>query len=289
MLCSPGNTLPWPLPPLRRAVRGYLGRRAVLVDELPVDRRPSALAVYEPADGVAPVRGELTILSYNVQRGQQFEKAVASIESVVADHRPDLVFLQEAPPEIFHQSPLAALFANRALFYAPFHQVEWPNRRYRFRHYGQLIASSRALLNPRVLELPTVNPSVLGPGHLMKRIALSAELPVVDGRTVGVVNVHNEPFARPSDRLLQHRTFLDAVDERSPDIAICCGDFNPSFSQRGEPGMRLLVASGFENAFAHRWRTLDTCFARGHRRIVSAESLRLPGSDHRPIVVRLKL
>ena len=70
---------------------------------------------------------------------------------------------------------------------------------------------------------------------------------------------------------------------------MCCGDFNPSLSQRGEPGLRLLESAGFENAFAHRWRTLDTCLARGHQEFLSADHLPLRGSDHRPIVVRLKL
>lgn len=289
MLIPCKTTLPWPLPPLFRAVRGYLGRRVVLVDELPPDRRPSALALHESAEGLDPLDDHLTLLSFNIQRGQRLKKAAASIERAVADFRPELVFLQEAPPEIFRQAPFPEVFAGQALFFAPFHQVEWPNRRYRYHHYGQLIASTRALQNLRVLELPTVNPSVLGPGHLMKRIALYAELPTADGRTVGVVNVHNEPFARPGDRLHQHRAFLDAVDERAPDVAVCCGDFNPSLSQRGEPGLRLLESSGFENAFAGRWRTLDTCFARGHRAFLWAESLHLGGSDHRPIVVRMRL
>jgi endonuclease/exonuclease/phosphatase family metal-dependent hydrolase len=283
------TTLPWPLPPLRRAMRGYLGPRTVLVDELPPERRPSALAIHEVARGLERLGSELTVLSYNVQRGQRLAQATATIERAVHDHRPDLIFLQEAPLEIFRHPRLVGVFDARTRFYAPFHQVDRPDRRYRFRRYGQLIASARILREPLVLELPTVNPSVLGPGHIMKRIALYAELPMVDGRTVGVVNVHNEPFARPEDRLLQHQAFLDAVNRRAPEVAVCCGDFNPSLSQRGEPGLKLLEASGFENAFAHRWRTLDTCFARGHAWYVSAESLRLSGSDHRPIVVRLKL
>jgi endonuclease/exonuclease/phosphatase family metal-dependent hydrolase len=274
---------------LKRAVRGYLGPRTVLVDELPPERRPSALAVCEPVDGLEALEDDLTLLSFNVQRGQRLGIAAASIERAVADFRPELVFLQEAPPEIFRQPPLRDLFDGRTLFYAPFHQVERPNRRYRFCSYGQLIVSTRTLRNPRVLELPTVNPSVLGPGHLMKRIALYAELPTAGGRTVGVVNVHNEPFARPGDRLVQHRAFLEAIDERAPDVAVCCGDFNPSLSQRSEPGQRLLESSGFENAFAGRWRILDTCFARGHSEIAAAEHLPLPGSDHRPIVVRVQL
>ena len=60
-----------------------------------------------------------------------------------------------------------------------------------------------------------------------------------------------------------------AIDERAPDVAVCCGDFNPSLSQRSEPGQRLLESSGFENAFAGRWRILDTCFARGHSEIAA--------------------
>jgi endonuclease/exonuclease/phosphatase family metal-dependent hydrolase len=283
------TTLPWPLPPLKRAVRGYLGPQTVLVDELPPERRPSALAFYEPVDGLEPLGAELAVLSYNVQRGERLERAAATIERAVGDHRPDLVFLQEAPLELLRHPRLEGVFGGRTLFYAPFHRVERPNRRYRFRRYGQLIASARALRDPTVLELPTVNPSVLGHGHTMKRIALCAELPTADGRTVTIVNVHNEPFARPRARLLQHQAFLEAVEDRAPDVAVCCGDFNPSLGQRGEPGLRLLEASGFENAFAHRWRTLDTCFARGHARFLSAASLPLGGSDHRPIVVSLKL
>ena len=140
-----------------------------------------------------------------------------------------------------------------------------------------------------MLELPTVNPSTLRRGHLMKRIALCGGLRTSGGRTVEVVNVHNEPFARRHQRRIQFEALLDHVDQKSPDVTILCGDFNPSLSQHGEPGLRLLESSDFENAFANRWRTLDTCLARGHGGFLSAESLRLPGSDHRPIVVRLRV
>jgi endonuclease/exonuclease/phosphatase family metal-dependent hydrolase len=281
--------LPWPLPPLKRAVRGYLGPHTVIFDELPPNRRPSALALDEPLDDLEQLGDELTVLSYNVQRGQRLEAVAATTERAVDEHRPDLVFLQETPLELVRHPRLEPVLAPRSLFYAPFHQVDLPDRRYRYLQYGQLIASGCPLADPHVLELPTVNPSVLRRGHIMKRIALMAELTTSDGRTILVANVHNEPFARPRGRLLQYRAIFEEVEERAPEIAVCCGDFNPSLSQRGEPGHRLLEEAGFENAFADRWRTLDTCFARGHAEIVSAESLRLPGSDHRPIVVRLRL
>lgn len=281
------TTLPWPLPLLKRAVRGYLWPRAVLVDELPPERRPAALAVEERVEGLDPLGAELTLLSYNVQRGQRLDRVAATIDRAVADWAPDLVLLQEAPLELLRHPRLKTTLSARSIFWAPFHQVDRPNRRYRFPAYGQLIASACALTEPQVIELPTVNPSVLGPGHVMKRIAIFAELPAADGRTVGVVNVHNEPFARPGDRLHQHRALLEAVEARAPDVAVCCGDFNPSLGQRGEPGQLLLEDCGFENAFASRWRTLDTCFARGHTGFAAAQHLPLRGSDHRPIVVRV--
>jgi endonuclease/exonuclease/phosphatase family metal-dependent hydrolase len=281
-------SLPLP-PPLRRAIHGFLGRRAVLVDELPPERGPRAVSLTEIANGLERLGAELTVLSYNVKRAERMQAVAATIERAVEDYRPDLIFLQETPVELFRHPRLAKIFAPRSLFFAPFHQVDRPDRRYPYDRYGQLIASARLMLEPRVIELPTVNPATLGPGHIMKRIALYAELPTADGRTVGAVNVHNEPFARRRDRCLQYETFLRAVDGRAPDVAVCCGDFNPSLSQRGEPGLRLLEAHGFDNAFAHRWRALDTCLARGHAGFRSVDVLPLGGSDHRPILVRLRL
>ena len=274
---------------VRRAVSGYLYRHSVLVDELPVHRRPTALAQIEAGTCSDAPAEELCVLSYNIQRGEQRTRAAASLRAAVEAHRPHVILLQEAPVEFFRDGPSAEIFAGRDLFFAPFHQVDRPDRRYPYRLYGQLTASTCPMRNHHVIELPTVNPSTLGPTHTLKRIALYAEMEAADGRVVGLVNVHNEPFARGRDRRLQHEAFLEVVEQRAPDVAVCCGDFNPTFSQRGEPGIRLLEDAGFANAFAHRRRTLDTCLARGHAGYLEALRLPLAGSDHRPIVVRLRL
>ncbi|HSL18780.1 MAG TPA: endonuclease/exonuclease/phosphatase family protein [Methylomirabilota bacterium] len=274
---------------LRRAVAGALGRGGVVTGELPEDLRPRALAIVERGAAGEPLGRELTLLSYNIKRAERASRVAESLRRAVESYRPQVVLLQETPVAFFREGAAAELLAGRHLFFAPFHRVEGAQRRYPHPLYGQLTATTSPMTGHRVVELPTVNPATLGPAHTLTRIALYAELETADGRRLGLVNVHNEPFARRHRRVLQHRAFLDVVERRAPDVAVCCGDFNPSASQRGEPGIRLLEAHGFGNAFARRWRTLDTCLARGHAGFAEARRLRLPGSDHRPILVRLLL
>lgn len=276
-------------PPWPRAIRGLLGPRVVLVDELPPARRPRALAHFEAVAGLGPVGSELAILSYNLQRAERLSELAASLERAVAEHQPELVLLQEMPVELLDHPAFAPALAGRNLFFAPFHQVDSPDRRYPYRRYGQLSASACRLEAAEVIELPTVNPAGLGPGHILKRIALYSELPLADGRRLGLLNLHLEPFARRRGRLPQYEAIAAAIDGRAAEVAVCCGDFNPSLGQHGEPGLALLAAHGFVNAFAHRWRALDTCLARGHAGFLEARALPLGGSDHRPILVRLRL
>jgi endonuclease/exonuclease/phosphatase family metal-dependent hydrolase len=276
-------------PPVRRAVRGLLGPRVVLIGELPPERSPGALALVRRRDDLSPLTHTLTILSFNVKRCEDRRRVEASLERAVDDHHPDVILLQEVPRELIQGRGPGGVCEGRSLFFAPFHQVDRPDRRYPYRQYGQLTATSRRVETEIVIELPTINPTTPGPGHLMKRIALYTELPTIDGRTVGLVNVHNEPFARRRDRRLQYEAFLRVIDERRPDVAVCCGDFNPTFGQHGEPGLRLLEDSGFSNALTGRWRALDSCLARCHRGFALAQTLPLGGSDHRPLVVEVTL
>jgi endonuclease/exonuclease/phosphatase family metal-dependent hydrolase len=276
-------------PPLRRAVRGLLGPRVVVTDDLPADRRPAALTLVTRRDDLPPLADTLTVVSYNVHRAEDRRRFESSLRLAVAEHRPDVVLLQEVPVELVAGAGPGGVCEGRSLVFAPFHQVDRPDRRYPYRQYGQLVASARRILRHSVVELPTVNPATLGPGHLMKRIALYCEMQTDDGRSLGLANLHLEPFARRRDRALQHRALLEAIDHEDPQIAVCCGDFNSTFCQSGEPGLRLLEAAGFDNAMAHRRRALDTCLARGHRAFNRAQTLALRGSDHRPLLVEIAL
>jgi len=274
-------------PVYRRVIAGFLGRGTLLIDELPEPLRPSNLATLEGIPRDEYLGNEISILSYNIKRAEHIDEVADSLRIAVHRHRPELILLQEAPPEFVRYAE--PVFQNSSIFFAPFHQVERPDRRYRFHRYGQIIATSVPMHHTEVIELPTVNASTLGKGHTMKRIALYTELPVAGGRIVGLVNTHHEPFTYPKRRRLQYATVLARLAERNTDVDLICGDLNPTLGRRSEHGIRLLESLGYEDSFASHRRTLDTCFAIGHSKILAAEKLEQRGSDHRPILVRVLL
>jgi endonuclease/exonuclease/phosphatase family metal-dependent hydrolase len=278
------------LPVVRRAIHGYLGPTVTLVDELALEERPHALARVVLDKARRPMAGAtLTVVSYNLKRAERAPGVVETLLRLIAEWAPDLVLLQEAPLEVLDSARVTEALGPHNHVYAPFHQVRLPDSRYPYDQYGQAVIARWQMERPQVIELPTVNRSTLGPGHTLKRIAVLAELPCVDGRRIAVVNIHHEPFARRHARLQQYQPVLEALESRRCDVELCCGDFNPTFSQAGEPGFQLMESRGFSNAFRGRWRALDTCFGRGHQGYLSAERLPYRGSDHRPIVVRIRL
>lgn len=274
---------------LRRALQGFLTRPTILTGEVPEGLRPAQRAVVRNGSQ-RRISRELHLLSYNLQRAYREPEMIRTLVEATADHRPDVLLLQEVPRGLWLRPELAAVFAGRDLFYAPFHLVERPAGRYRSREYGQLIASRFALDRTEVLELPTVTRAGLGPGHLLKRVALLAELPLRDGRKLRLANVHHEPFVWPAGRSPQHAALLQRLQEpERPEswIDLCVGDFNALFGVRREPGLAEWWARGFEPALP-RGRHLDNALARGHREL-RAVKLRKPGSDHRPLVVQVEL
>jgi len=82
-------------PPVRRAVRGLLGPRVVLTDELPPDDSPRALALVQGRDAMSPLTRNLTVLSHNVRRCED-GRVKAPLERAVDDHHPDVILLEDS-------------------------------------------------------------------------------------------------------------------------------------------------------------------------------------------------
>jgi len=272
---------------VRRAMRGLFGPVVAHIDDVPDDLRPAHHQRLSATAGRPRLGSVFSLVSYNVKRAERMGEVALTLAGIMRSLEPDLLLLQEAPPELLDHPDLAGLVTDRALFFAPFHQVARPDASYPFPAYGQVIVSSVPMMHPEVVELPTVNPASLGPGHTLKRIALVTDIPCGDIRRLTITNVHLEPFSRPRARRPQYSAMIEALAHRCADASLLAGDFNPTLSQRFEPGQRDLLTEGFENAFPKRWRPLDTCFVRGHRNILEACRLEQQGSDHRPVFVRI--
>lgn len=269
-----------------RAVRAFVAEPTVLVDELPEHQRPvhRVAETDNGADESAP--GSLRVLSYNIQRAYKEDEIVVALEALLAAESPDVVLLQETPEFFWTRPGVEQLFADMNLFYAPFHQVEKPSKRFPHRSYGQLIATPLALEARRVIELPTVTRAGLGRHHVLKRIALYAEIPLHDGRSVRLINTHNEPFVRPRGRSPQFQAALDRLEPSRRHVNLYCGDLNTAFGQ-DEPGLHLFRNAGYESALTAD-AELDDCLASGHQTI-DGRILEDDASDHRPIVVDVVL
>lgn len=290
--------MPLHVPPklrvLRRALRGFLTRPTEIVGEVPEELRPVRRAVHRTgtrsAASIIP-SDPLHLLSYNVQRAYREPEMIRTLAAACAEHSPDVLLLQEAPRELWSHPDLEPVFAGRHLFYAPFHLVDRPGGRYRHAEYGQLVASRIPLGKTRVLELPTVTRAGLGSGHLLKRIALLAELSLPDDRILRLANVHHEPFVWPAGRTPQHealfRWLRTSESSQGRCVELCIGDFNATFGVHREPGLADWWAKGFEAALP-RGRHLDNALARGHRGL-RATHLRERGSDHRPLLVEVEV
>ena len=126
------------------------------------------------------------------------------------------------------------------------------------------------------------------------RVALVAELDN-GGKLLVVYNLHLESKGTEQLRLLQLEEVLDDAKRYPPDTpVIVAGDFNTlSFHSRLIP---RLGQAGFRSAFGdRRVRThvivgaLDWVFVRGSIEYEHQQVLRVPGSDHFPISVDVRL
>lgn len=271
---------------LRRALVGFFTPSVAITGEVPEALRPARRSVFLQRVKPGAARqssGELHLLSYNLQRAYREAAMIRTILATVRDHTPDVLLFQEAPRGLWEHPKLAPVFDGRDLFYAPFHQVSRLSGCYRHPEYGQLIASRLPLLDTEVVELPTVTRARLGRGHLLKRIALLAEIRLSEDRRLRLANVHFEPFVWPWGRKPQHETVLTRLPARGDVIDVCAGDFNAALGVRREPGLAPWWRQGFEAALP-RGRFLDNALVRGHRAL-NAARLPMPGSDHRPLLV----
>jgi endonuclease/exonuclease/phosphatase family metal-dependent hydrolase len=231
----------------------------------------------------------LRVASWNIHRGYQGAQIRQSLKTLLQSEDPDIVLLQEVP--IYPQVPfwrldqLRDLLSSYHLEYVTMHRVRRPTTYYSFSETGLVTLSRAAPIAVEAVPLPTVSRPKLGRNHTVRRVALVTRHAWAD-QVVCVCHLHLENTTGPQGRALQISYLLDQLDHRDSPVTVLAGDFNTLFGGR-EKIHDQTVAKGFVPVpIADRPRllpVLDHFFVQGcagHR----GRALKLPGSDHRPIL-----
>lgn len=243
-----------------------------------------------PADSAAV---SLTILSWNVYRNYNPEAIEASLKTMIEEHHPDLLLLQEVTIRETARFETRPFIAHYHEFYAPMHVVHERTRWMDFDASGQLILSDEPFTDAVALDLP--EPALWfrrdTTASRLVRNALYVRLPLEDGRTLGVYNVHLENRAWPGGRLKQTEHLIGLIEAHDDDAVVVGGDFNTYLSTRLEPALQAFLRAGFTLAARARHPLLpamDYIFVRGVR-TVEEITVRGQGSDHPPVMTKIWL
>jgi len=210
-----------------------------------------------------------------------------------------MIFIQDAP--VYYSSSFweDELFHNFHKCYAPLHQVKNQSPFYNFKSAGQLILSRYPFTKVEMYSLPSVTKPTLGKNHLLKRVALYAQITSFSpkqkkknkqNQTIGLYNLHLENISAPQGRKRQLEFLLQIIEKNKDDMVIIGGDFNTLFGSYFESGLKLLEEQGFHNLFStrefHFPPRLDYFFIK--RSKAEGKQVVGKGSDYQPILAKVK-
>jgi endonuclease/exonuclease/phosphatase family metal-dependent hydrolase len=187
---------------------------------------------YGPA--VATVRDSFTVVSYNIQYGENVDAALVDLNRTPYLADADVLLLQEMDPEGAERMAreLGYNYVYQAASLHPHHD----------RLFGNAVLSRWPIVGQRLLVLPHPHPVT---GH--RRIAVVADLDVA-GLPVRAVSVHVATVIRELDaRLDQATAALDSLAD-VPGPVIIGGDFNTLTDYGRRLTMRLFRKAGFRRA-----------------------------------------
>ena len=275
----------------------------------PVATKPSQALETVLSGNYAPAAGfhaHAAILNWNIDRGKHLD----DIKEQIRQNKPDLCIFQEVDlgARRTHAEDvakeLAETFSMNYVF-APEFQELGQGSSEEPAYHGQALLTTLAVRSSRMIRFQHQS-GFWKPRRLLissvpllqrregGRVALVAELDN-GGKLLVVYDLHLESKGTEQLRLLQLEEVLDDAKRYPSDTpVIIAGDLNTlSFHSRLIP---RLQQSGFRSAFGdRRVRThvvvgaLDWFFVRGTIEYEHQQVLRVPGSDHFPISVDVRL
>ena len=233
----------------------------------------------------------LTVLTYNIHHAEGTDKKLdlERIANVIRATEADLVALQEVDQGTkrtggVDQPAELARMLDMHVFYGPAMDFQGGK-------YGNAILSRHPIEDGATIALP-----YRAGGQREPRSAAAVTCRLSDDRRIVFVSTHFDHTAEPSDRLAQ----AEAVNRSLSDSglpSILAGDFNcaPGSPPMLELTSRWTLASSGDPSYgatAERRKSIDHVLVRPKEawRIIESRVIDEPvASDHRPVLVRLKL
>ena len=234
----------------------------------------------------------LRVMSYNIHAGKDAagQPNLERVAALIKAQRADIVLLQEVDRNTRRSGnvdQLAVLMDLTAM-----HGAFGKSLDYDGGEYGIAVLSRRPVTEREIVPLRVDPPQKRSGGSIEPRIAF-----FVRTGGVGVVNTHLDASREETYRLQEIAELLRFDTAREPDVV--GGDFN---AEPGSAPHAAALAAGLRDAWAECGRgealtypdgtpvkRIDYLFLTGAARCDEARVLDSRASDHRPVLVRVRL
>lgn len=256
-------------------------------------RGKGATQVAEFSDQAQTLPATITVVNWNAHKGKNPQFA-SDLKLLLEQEKPDIVFLQEAKADLFKPEQMGGYFAEGWSY-------PWPG--------GETVGVLTLSRVPSV-RIEPVSTKYREFGVTAPKVSLVTEYPLPNGENLLALNVHLLNFERWSVKKISHQLQdLKTIMAHHAGPIIMAGDFNTWNQKRLElvkkiaRDVKLNEVTGFPegrrtgNTRSEFWNEvlgieielpLDRVFFSGFNP-TSARVLNYDTSDHRPILVRLKL
>jgi endonuclease/exonuclease/phosphatase family metal-dependent hydrolase len=235
----------------------------------------------------------LRMISWNIQRGYRWTEVVR----VLNDLSPDVLMLQESPITrdgiVFSKE-----FAERNNYWSVFYPAILNHGHWQkdFSCFGQATLSKHPILDHEVIGLQNVYDwEAMSKGKASStRNTLYTRIDI-NGRNLGVYNIHLDPFTSPKGRVEQMKPVIAHIERGNDDWMLIGGDFNTPLGKR-ELVVKKLRGVGFEYVGKNlrqqsriKLPDLDYFLVRNIPSVDATSLVTVEGSDHKPVEARLFL
>jgi len=227
----------------------------------------------------------IKIISWNIQRGYQEDE----VRRTLHDLDFDILMLQESPIKStgnFSQN-LATRLGYASVFYpAMINQGQWLTD---FSAFGQATLSRHPIINFEIIGLNKVYDWQQATQNKAnsKRHALYTQIKTGE-KTLGVYNLHLDPFTSPHGRLEQIKPALSHIEDVRDDGILIGGDLNLWLGKR-EGVIKTLKSLDFDYLEKSKANLLDLDHFMT-RNLLNTSAVLLKetsGSDHDPVAISL--